>query len=166
MLEPASPSCRIHCPDCESHLIQDTGSCMLTEDDLATLFGNCEIEASVDTAFRTVMRRHSTQVQLSKDIYLRSGCGPTLERALAENGSSMFATVIQCAFLCFVCLHPPREIWKILACLWTLLSCPYPLTTRGEHGVLVNLDFSKKKRPFSTSCAHDSSSRPCANPSL
>ncbi len=161
--EVCQPSCRIHCLDCESHLVQATGSDMLAEDDLATLFGRCEIETSVDTAFRTVLRRHSTQVQLSKDIYLRSGRGPTLERALAENGSFMFATVVQCAFLCSVCLHSPREIRKIWTCHWTLLSSPYPLTTPGGHCAFVNLDFLKRLRTYSTSCTRFSSSRPSAN---
>ena len=166
VLESASPSCRMHCLDCESHLVQDTGSSMLAEDDLATLFGRCQIETSVDTAFRTVMMRHSTQVQLSKDIYLRSGRGPTLERALAENGSFIFATVVQCAFLCSVCLHSPRKSWKIGACHWTLLSSPFPLTTREGQSVFVNLYILMKMRTSSTSCARFSSSRPSTNPSL
>lgn len=138
--EACQASFRIHCLDCESHLVQDTGSNMLAEDDLATLFGYCAIETSVDTAFRTVLGRHSTQVPLSKETYLRSGRGPTLERALAENGSFMFATVVQCAFLCSVCLHSLREIWKIWACHWTVISSPYPLTTCGGRCAFVYLD--------------------------
>ena len=112
VLKSASPSCRTHCIDWEAHLVQDTGSDMVAEDNLATLFGRGEIETPVDKAFRTVLRRHSTQVPLSKDIYLWCGRGPTLERALAENGSFMFATVVQCAFLCSVGLHSPCEIWE------------------------------------------------------
>lgn len=139
--EDCQPSCRIHCLDCESHLVQDTGSNMLAEDALATLFGRCAIETSVDAAFRTVQRRHSTQVQYSTDIYFRSGRGPTLERALAENGSFIFATVVQCAFLCSVGLHSPCEIRKFWALYWTLISSPYPLTPRDGHCAFVNLDF-------------------------
>ena len=97
-------------PNYESQLVQDTGSSMLAEDDLATLFGRYEIEAPVGIAFRKVVKTHSTQCQHSKDVYLRIGRGPTLERALAENGSFMFATVVQCAFLCLVCLHSLRTL--------------------------------------------------------
>ena len=135
--EVCQPSCRSYCLDCESHLVQDTGSNMLAEDRLATLFGYCAIEPSISDAFRTAVWRHNTQVPLSKDICLQDGLGPTLLRALVGNESSMFATVVQCAFLCSVCLHSPREIRTILACHWTLLSSPYPLTMRGGHDVFV-----------------------------
>ncbi len=161
-----SPSCKIHCLDCESHLVQDTGSNMLAEDDLATLFGRYVIETSVGNAFRTVVNTLGAQSQHSKDIYLRVGRGPTLERALAGNGSFMFATVVQCAFLCSVRLHYPREIRKFWAFHWTLLSSSYPLTTRGEHCAFVNLDFFWRLRTYSTSCTRFSFSRPSANPGL
>ena len=135
-------SCRIRCLDCVSHSVQDTGSDMLAEDDLATLFGRYEIETSVATAFREVVSTPGAYSQHTKDIYLRIGRGPTLERALAENGSSMFATVVQCAFLCSVCLYSLSDFRKFWAFLWAQLSSPYPLTTCDKHCAFVNLDFS------------------------
>ena len=90
--------------------MQDTGSNMLAEDEIASVFGRNAIETSVNTAFRTFAGRPGTQYPHSPGIYLRTGRGPTLERALAANGPFMFATVLQCAFLCSVCVHSLRVI--------------------------------------------------------
>ena len=100
------PSFRINLLDCETHLIQDTGSDIQAEDDMASIFGRNAIEKSVDTAFRAFVIRPGTQYTHSPGIFLRAGRGPTLERALAADGQPMFATVLQCAFLCSVCVHP------------------------------------------------------------
>ena len=110
MQESARPSCRFNCLNCETHLIQDTGSNMLAEDELASVFGRNAIETSVNTTFRAFAGRPGAQYTHSPGIYLRVGRGPTLERALAANGPFMFATVVQCAFLCSVCVHSLRVI--------------------------------------------------------
>ena len=114
----ARPSCRINCLDCQTHLIQDTGSDMLAEDDIASIFGRNAIEKSVDTAFRIFVCRPGTQYTHSPGIFLRMGRGPTLERALAANEPSMFATVLQCAFLCSVCVHSLR----VFQTFWSFCS--------------------------------------------
>ena len=144
MQKSARHSCRINCPDCQTHLRQATGSNMQAEDGLASVFGRYAIETSVNTAYRTVVDRFGSQHARSDIIHLRSGRGSTLERALAVNSSFVFRTALQCAFLCSVCLHSLRVVQTLWLFQWTLLSFPYPLTTHREHCVLVNLDTFKR----------------------
>lgn len=129
MQKSARHSCRIDCLDCQTHLRQATGSNMQAEDGLASVFGRYAIETPVNTAYRTVVDRYGGEHKHSDSIHLCRGRGPTLERALAVNSSFIYRTVLQCAFLCSVCLHSLRVVQIFWSFQWTLSSFPYPLTT-------------------------------------
>lgn len=81
--------------------LQNSGSDIIVEHDMAHLFGRCRIEAQVASSFKTAVSK-SASAKLLEGIYLENGPGPTVVRAFSKDQTPYFATVLQCSLLCSV----------------------------------------------------------------
>jgi len=108
--------------------LRRSGSDIVVEEDLATVFGRGRINQELADKFRDAVKVQ-TFVPLTRggEIRLDSGPGPTMHRALKER--RYFATVVQLSLLAWM---QPRE--KVAA---MLASC---MTKRLEMGVQDSLD--------------------------
>jgi hypothetical protein len=77
--------------------LQNSGSDIVIEEDLADVFGRCKISGTMASSFKTVVNKSGTAHMLCEGIALQTGPGPTVVRALQS--VPYFATVIQCSFL-------------------------------------------------------------------
>lgn len=78
--------------------LQNSGSDIVVEADLANVFGRNRIESRFESTYRTAVKESYTQ-QLSNllDIILESGAGPTVRRSLTDQ--AYFSTVVQLSLL-------------------------------------------------------------------
>lgn len=104
--------------------LRKSGSDIVVEEDLATVFGRGRISPELAEKFRDAVEVQQTSVPLTREgeIRLNSGPGPTMHRALKER--LYFATVVQLFLLAWM---QPRE--KLAAMLATCM------TKRLEMGV-------------------------------
>ena len=78
--------------------LQNSGSDIVIEEDLADVFGRCRISGSLASSFKTVILNHGKPTRIFDDmIALVDGPGPTVGRALQD--SPYLATVIQTSLL-------------------------------------------------------------------
>ena len=78
--------------------LQNSGSDIVIEEDLANIFGRCEISSILASSFKTVIAQSDgPPTLLDGGIALVSGAGPTVIRGLQE--SPYFATVVQTSLL-------------------------------------------------------------------
>jgi hypothetical protein len=65
--------------------LRNSGSDVVTEAELAEVFGRNRIQSRFDSSFRTVVKESRTeQINALLDIVLESGAGPTLQRSLSD----------------------------------------------------------------------------------
>src|ERR1700733_14238374 len=76
--------------------LQNSGSDILIEEDLLSIFGRCRVAPQMERSFRTLVLKQSS-VPLSDGLSLENGAGPTVLRRLTE--PRYFATVLQCSML-------------------------------------------------------------------
>lgn len=69
------------------------------EEDFAELFGSGRIAKQMESSFRTVVAKTSGPNKLIEDIFLQTGPGPTVIRALQSHNAIYFSTVVQCESL-------------------------------------------------------------------
>ncbi len=79
--------------------LQNAGSDIVIEQDLAELFGRARIEAKLESSFRDVVSK-SKPIFLTDEMMLAGAPGPTVGRALQER--PYFATVVQLSLLCWI----------------------------------------------------------------
>ena len=79
--------------------LQDSGSDLITEEDLAEVFGRSRIEPQLASSFKTVVVK-TTSTHVCEGIILQSGPGPTVSRALGH--PPYFSTVVQLSLLSWV----------------------------------------------------------------
>jgi hypothetical protein len=77
--------------------LQGSGSDIVVEEDLATLFRPFRIDRHMESTFRTVIRKSAVSTKLCDSILLRFGPGPTVSRALILE--AYFLMVIQYSLL-------------------------------------------------------------------
>jgi hypothetical protein len=77
--------------------LQGSGSDIVVEEDMATLFGRCTVSPNLSSTFRTLVSKSDVQTSILKGIALVSGAGPTVIRALTQSADgAYFAMVVQC----------------------------------------------------------------------
>lgn len=87
--------------------LQNSGSDIVIEEDLANIFGRCRISPIMASSFKTVILKScGTPTLLDSGIALVSGAGPTVARAIQE--SPYYATIIQTSLLMSV--HEKRAL--------------------------------------------------------
>ena len=74
-----------------------SGSDLVVERDLASVFGRCRISEALSSSFRTVLAHSSSSIPLIEDITLHRGPGPTVLRAFQE--LPYFSTIVQLSLL-------------------------------------------------------------------
>lgn len=79
--------------------LQDSGSDLITEEDLAEVFGRSRIEPQLASSFKTVVVQ-ARNTPVCEGIILQSGPGPTVSRALGH--PPYFSTVVQLSLLSWV----------------------------------------------------------------
>ena len=81
--------------------LRNSGSEIVVEEDLATIFGRGKIQNEIEIQFRQDVVKNTRLVPLYEDcgIHLRSGPGPTVLRALRDQDRRYMATVIQLSML-------------------------------------------------------------------
>jgi hypothetical protein len=77
--------------------LRNSGSDIVIEEDLASIFGRCKIADGTSSSFKTIVNKSGVPYLLFEGIALETGPGPTVVRALQS--VPYFATVIQCSFL-------------------------------------------------------------------
>ena len=81
--------------------LQNSGSNIIIEEDLADVFGRSKIATHLERSFTTVIKEDGTPLQhLCAGISLAGGLGPTAQRALQE--TQHMSTVIQLSLLTWV----------------------------------------------------------------
>ena len=77
--------------------LQSSGSDIVIEEDLALLFGRCNIVSNMASSFRTIVAQTDLVSPVVAGIALLSGPGPTVLRALTQTPEGpFFAMVVQC----------------------------------------------------------------------
>ncbi|KAH7350712.1 hypothetical protein BKA65DRAFT_498851 [Rhexocercosporidium sp. MPI-PUGE-AT-0058] len=79
--------------------LQNSGSDIVIEEDLAEIFGRCRIADNMASSFRSAISKSEPLYNLCAGIELQHGPGPTVIRSLATQQQIYFATVLQCSFL-------------------------------------------------------------------
>lgn len=79
--------------------LQNSGSNIVVEEDLALLFGRSHISQQLEPSFKTVLKSSSAvpPTLLADEIVLQHGPGPTVARAMSHG--AYFATVVQLSML-------------------------------------------------------------------
>ena len=77
--------------------LKNSGSDIITEDDLLLVFGRSKISATLESSFKMLVAESSSNRPLFEGIILQAGPGPTVGRALRER--PYFAMVIQLSLL-------------------------------------------------------------------
>jgi hypothetical protein len=78
--------------------LQNSGSDIVVEADLANVFGRNRIESRFESTFRTAVKESYTQrLNNFLDIILEGGAGPTVQRSLTDQ--AYFSTVVQLSLL-------------------------------------------------------------------
>ncbi|KAK6439359.1 hypothetical protein LTR95_004426 [Oleoguttula sp. CCFEE 5521] len=81
--------------------LQNSGSDVVTEEDLTKLLGKVLIESTFANSFKTRINAKSRIKTLAGSIMLHAGAGPTVLAVFKSNNlSGSFAMVVQCSFLC------------------------------------------------------------------
>ena len=115
--------------------LQNSGSDIVIEEDLAKLFGRCQIQQQMATSFRTIVNKNETSTLNSLlGLILQWGPGPTVSvrrrsiiaclrltffslekvlRALKHDHGPYFAMVIQCSLLVFT--HEKNQLATALS---------------------------------------------------
>ncbi|KAI4149226.1 MAG: hypothetical protein L6R39_002559 [Caloplaca ligustica] len=120
--------------------LRQSGSDIVVEEDLASVFGRCRISPTLASSFKTIVTKSSSNVSLLEGIILQGGPGPTVARALQE--SPYFAMVVQLSFLvwAFPSIHMATAIADALRKRSegapTTLGLPSSPDIRGILGVL------------------------------
>ena len=86
--------------------LQNSGSDIIIEQDLAELFGRAQIEPRLSSSFRSEVARSSSSRFLDQEIRLAGGPGPTVGRALKQQ--PFFATVVQLSL--FTAFHEVDDL--------------------------------------------------------
>lgn len=77
--------------------LQSSGSDIVIEENMATLFGRSTISPSLSSTFRTLVFKSDVQTSILTGIALVSGAGPTVIRALTQpSDGAYFSMVVQC----------------------------------------------------------------------
>ena len=79
--------------------LHNSGSDIIVEEDLASIFGRSRISAQLESSFRTIVAKDSS-IFITPDILLANGPGPTVARALQEQ--VYLRTVVQLSLLTWV----------------------------------------------------------------
>ncbi len=83
--------------------LQNSGSNIVIEEDLADVFGRSKISTNFERSFTTVIREGGTTLRhLCEGISLAGGLGPTAGRALQKNNTHYLSTIIQLSLLTWV----------------------------------------------------------------
>ena len=77
--------------------LRHSGSDIVVEEDLANVFGRCQISNALSSSFRTVVSKSTSNIHLLEGITLQAGPGPTVIRAFQD--SPYFAMVVQLSLL-------------------------------------------------------------------
>lgn len=95
--------------------LRHSGSDIVVEEDLASVFGRSRIADGLASSFRTVMKRASSNTSLWEGIMLQAGPGPSMIRALKE--APYFAMMVQLSLLVWTCeaTYLAPELAKALA---------------------------------------------------
>lgn len=80
--------------------LQNSGSDIVVEEDLAQIFGKSHIAPRCESSFKTVVVGNAGTSQLYNTIFLQKGPGPTVARAISN--PPYLATVIQLSLLSWV----------------------------------------------------------------
>jgi hypothetical protein len=81
--------------------LQNSGSDLLVEHDLATIFGRCRLSPQMQSSFRTLVAQSRTEpTVLYESIFLTSGPGPTVARAMKD--PPYLSMVVQLSFLSWI----------------------------------------------------------------
>jgi hypothetical protein len=79
--------------------LQSSGSDIVIEEDLARLFGRCNILSNMASSFRTIVVQTNLVSPVVAGIALLNGPGPTVLRALTQMPEGpFFAMVVQCRY--------------------------------------------------------------------
>ncbi|KAL8947809.1 MAG: hypothetical protein Q9222_005948 [Ikaeria aurantiellina] len=77
--------------------LRQSGSDIVVEEDLASVFGRCRVSTALTSSFKTLVTRSSSNASLIESITLQGGPGPTISRAFQE--PPYFAMVVQLSLL-------------------------------------------------------------------
>ena len=80
--------------------LQNSGSDIVVEEDLASVFGRLRIVPQLESSFKTMILQHRETTPLVENIFLQSGPGPTVTRALKH--PPYFSMVVQLSLLSWV----------------------------------------------------------------
>ncbi|KAH1609995.1 hypothetical protein KXX31_006759 [Aspergillus fumigatus] len=112
--------------------LQSSGSDIVVEEDFAELFGHSRIATQMESSFRTIVANSSAPRTLCDGIFLQSGPGPTVLRALKSQNTIYFSTVVQCSFL--ACVHNKASLAAVLSqFLQNRATVASQKHTRGHH---------------------------------
>ena len=82
--------------------LQNSGSDIIVEQDLAEVFGRCRITHEIERSFRTIVGKSSGMTSLNGEILLQRGPGPTVTRALVSSEAPYLNCLVQCSCLSWV----------------------------------------------------------------
>ena len=92
--------------------LQDSGSDMITEADLAEVFGRNRIDGKFESTFRTAVKKSVIhKVSEIAELVLEAGAGPTVRRSLSE--PAYFSTILQLSLLTYT--HDLSQLARCLA---------------------------------------------------
>ncbi|MCJ1424475.1 hypothetical protein MMC29_002363 [Sticta canariensis] len=92
--------------------LKDSGSDIITEADLAEVFGRNRIEEKFASTFRTAVRKSAIhKISDIAELVIEAGAGPTVRRSLSE--SAYFSTVVQLSLLTYT--HDLSQLARCLA---------------------------------------------------
>lgn len=80
--------------------LQNSGSDIVVEEDLANVFGRSRIAPQLASSFKTMILEHQETTPLAERFFIQSGPGPTVTRALKH--PPYFSMVVQLSLLCSV----------------------------------------------------------------
>lgn len=92
--------------------LQDSGSDIITEADLAEVFGRNRIEGKFESTFRTAVKKSVIhKISEVAELVIEAGAGPTVRRSLNE--PRYFATILQLSLLTYT--HDLSQLARCLA---------------------------------------------------
>lgn len=132
--------------------LRNTGSDLLVEEDLAAVLGRVWIDAVVSQRFKGEVLANTkiAGIPSCDTLELRSGAGPTVDRAFRDRERGDLATVIQLSLLCWT--HDRKLLAAALSqCLNKRYEAQIPGSSPspGFDGLLGTLDaISSQKSAF------------------
>ncbi|MCJ1462592.1 hypothetical protein MMC07_001194 [Pseudocyphellaria aurata] len=92
--------------------LQDSGSDVITEADLAEVLGRNRIEPKFESTFRTAVKKSVIhQISHVAELVIEAGAGPTVRRSLGE--PTYFSTIVQLSLLTYT--HDLTQLARCLA---------------------------------------------------